>query len=35
VDIESSEDWRARAERAEARVVELEEQIRTLTAGPG
>jgi hypothetical protein len=30
-----AEDWRARAERAEARVAELEDQIRILTAGKG
>jgi hypothetical protein len=29
--LESSEDWRTRAERAETRVAELEEQIRALT----
>ena len=32
---EPEQDWRARAERAEARVAELEDQIRILTADRG
>lgn len=33
VEADLPEDWKARAERAESRVAELEEQIRMLTAG--
>lgn len=35
VSAEAEEDWRGRAERAEARVAELEDQIRILTADKG